>query len=305
MSIPANKFSPEPSRIGREARCNSSIRPACTYCRIVATPPPMRASLRSAVFRALQSGVDSLGHKMERRAALHLNRVSRVVRQNKDWDVIGRRIAPPSLPRFIRPWSTNRSKHISSQDPRAHVLHATSRPFVVQGLLSCASAAMCWSQKTTQTDRYLPHPEDYPCLGANLRRNHPAKWQTNLHEPSPYRSSPLVKEITYEGSRSQALHKAGGKRKFFVEMSANRVRAQLGARSEEQSCPILVRLRLTRVGLSWSWVYHLFPNPIPSLETADKITRPTHAILSRGASNNLIEFKFEKIALLRFLFTTH
>jgi hypothetical protein len=27
--------------------------------------------------------------------------------------------------------------------------------------------------------------------------------------------------------------------------------------------------------------------------------------MSRGASNNLIEFKFEKIALLRFLFTTH
>src|SRR6266853_1346158 len=100
------------------------------------------------IFRALQSSVDSLGHEMERRPALHLNRVLRVVRQNKDWDMIGRRIAPPSLPRFIRPWSTNRSKHVSPQDPRAYVLHATSRPFVVQArratffpvhLLPCAS----------------------------------------------------------------------------------------------------------------------------------------------------------------------
>src|SRR5205085_3825128 len=75
--------------------------------------------------------MDSLCHEMERRAAFHLYRVSRVMRQDKDWNVIGWRITPPALPRFIRPWPTNRPKHISSENPRAHVLHAASRPFIV------------------------------------------------------------------------------------------------------------------------------------------------------------------------------
>src|SRR5207248_7779134 len=83
------------------------------------------------IFRALQSGLDSLCHEMERRAAHHLNRFSRVMRQDKHWNVIGWRITPPALPCFIRPWSTNRPEHVSSQDPRAHVLHAASRPFIV------------------------------------------------------------------------------------------------------------------------------------------------------------------------------
>src|SRR6266851_7707254 len=85
----------------------------------------------------------------------------------------------------------------------------------------------------------------------------------------PPRESTLHFKITYEGSTSQALHKAGGKRKFFVQISANRERALLAARSEEPSCPILAPLILARVGLSLSWVSHFFPNPDPSLDTTD------------------------------------
>src|SRR2546421_4183257 len=85
-------------------------------CPDTATDADIASSCR--VFRTLQSNVDSVRHEMERRAAFHLNRVSRMMRQDKDRNVIGWRITPPALPRFIRPWSTNRPEHISSEDPR-------------------------------------------------------------------------------------------------------------------------------------------------------------------------------------------
>src|SRR5882724_12038164 len=229
------------------------------------------------IFRALQSSVDSLGHKMERRAALHLNRVSRVVRQNKDWDVIGRRIAPPSLPRFIRPWSTNRPKHISSQDPRAHVLHAASRPFVVQ-----ARRAACFPvhlppcarrKKPLEQIGNLPYREDYPCLGADLHRNHPAKWQTNLHELSPYRSFPrestLHFKITYDDSKSQGLHKDGGSRKFFVQISA-----------KTEGAPSL-RTRFMQGGSLFVLGFSSIPLALTPL---DSILTPLHPILTKNRS---------------------
>src|SRR6266853_1764119 len=168
------------------------------------------------IFRALQSSVDSLGHEMEGRPALHLNRVSRVVRQNKDWDVIGRRIAPPSLPRFIRPWSTNRSKHISSQDPRAHILHATSRPFVVQArraaffpvhLLPCASRKKPLEQIGTPHTERIIHVLARTCavtIQRNGKRTH-TNFRHTGHPPEKVHSTSKSLMKAREVKRSTRL----------------------------------------------------------------------------------------------------
>jgi len=136
--------------------------------------------------------------------------------------------------------------------------HSSSRP-VEPPSFPCICCHVLVA-KTTRTDRDLPHREDYPCLGVDLHRNHPSRWQMNLHELSAYRSFPREStphlKITYEGSRSQALRRDGGSANSFfpsspltprliifivgqtysvydpipsIPISANRVRALLGA----------------------------------------------------------------------------
>src|SRR3546814_5961127 len=45
--------------------------------------------------RALQRLMDAAGHEVEGRAAVHLQRRARMVGEDEDWDMIGRRLAPP------------------------------------------------------------------------------------------------------------------------------------------------------------------------------------------------------------------
>ena len=103
-SRPANSASPEPSSTGAIARCISSISPARRYCRIVATPPPTRTSRAARPRRRLlERGVDAVGDEVEGRAALHLERRARVVRQHEHRHVVGRVVAPPALPGVVGP----------------------------------------------------------------------------------------------------------------------------------------------------------------------------------------------------------
>src|SRR5204863_9798158 len=69
-------------------------------------------------------------------AALHLERRTRVMRQDENRRVVRRLIAPPALPVLIRPRSTHGPEHVASHDPRADVLEALRRKIVVDAGLA-------------------------------------------------------------------------------------------------------------------------------------------------------------------------
>src|SRR3990172_11072945 len=56
----------------------------------------------SRLLRALQRGMDAIGHEVERRSALHRDGRTSMVREHEDGYVVGRVGAPPSLPSVVR-----------------------------------------------------------------------------------------------------------------------------------------------------------------------------------------------------------
>src|SRR3984893_2400902 len=83
-------------------------------------------SVFRSLFRTLQRGMDSVGDEVKRGPAFHLDRLACMMRQHKSRHMIWRFLAPPSFPRVIWPRTADRSKHVSSQNPRADVLHPAS-----------------------------------------------------------------------------------------------------------------------------------------------------------------------------------
>src|SRR5688572_9714656 len=81
--------------------------------------------------RAVQRGMDTVGHEMEDGAALHLLRRPRVVREHECRSVIRRILSPPSAPRVIGPRSAYRAEHVATENERTHVRHATLGEVVV------------------------------------------------------------------------------------------------------------------------------------------------------------------------------
>src|SRR3954452_23135497 len=99
---------------------------------MVATPPPIRYILvLRSLFREFQRGVDSISDEVKRCPALHLKRLTWMVRQYKGWHMVWRFLTPPSFPRIVRPRPAHRAKHVASKNPRADVFHASPRPFVI------------------------------------------------------------------------------------------------------------------------------------------------------------------------------
>src|SRR5512146_2748997 len=68
---------------------------------------------------------------MEGRAALHLERLSRVMREHEDRCVVGRALSPPAAPALVRPGSADGPEHVTSQDPRADILESLCGEVVV------------------------------------------------------------------------------------------------------------------------------------------------------------------------------
>jgi hypothetical protein len=80
---------------------------------------------------ALKSNGSAFRHELKGRSAVHGKRRARVVCEHENRDVIDRVLAPPTPPALIRPWTTNRPKHISTEDPCADVLEASSGKLIV------------------------------------------------------------------------------------------------------------------------------------------------------------------------------
>src|SRR5688572_330245 len=93
---------------------------------------------------------------MERRAAVHLDRRARVMRQDERWNVIRWVVAPPAFPVQVRPGPTIGAEHVPSENPSPDILKATSGEAIVnpgraavlaeQGLLQGAG----WKQPLVQ-----------------------------------------------------------------------------------------------------------------------------------------------------------
>src|SRR5947209_8103869 len=79
----------------------------------------------------MECGVDAFGDKVEDGAAGHGNRCARVAGEHVDGSVVRWTVAPPSLPGFIWPWSSNRPEHIAAQNPRADVVEPARREVVI------------------------------------------------------------------------------------------------------------------------------------------------------------------------------
>src|SRR5262249_54211781 len=81
--------------------------------------------------RALQRPLDTVGDEVEGRAALHLERRPRMVGEDEDRTVIGRRVAPPALPALVGPGPAHRPEHVAAQDPGPDIGEAALRERVV------------------------------------------------------------------------------------------------------------------------------------------------------------------------------
>jgi hypothetical protein len=87
-------------------------------------------TLRS-VDSLFQRGFNTIRDEMERSASAHSDRCAWVLGENKNRSVVRRSVAPPALPRVIRPWSANRPKHVAPNNPRADTLEAARHHVIV------------------------------------------------------------------------------------------------------------------------------------------------------------------------------
>src|SRR5438105_5031351 len=77
-----------------------------------------------------QRRFDSIGHKVERGATVHHERVARVMGEDKDRDVVGRIVAPPTGPALV-PRAVAAAKHLAAHDVGANVREETADHFRV------------------------------------------------------------------------------------------------------------------------------------------------------------------------------
>lgn len=89
---------------------------------------------------ALKSDGSTFRHEVKGRSAVHDKRWARVVREHEYGEVIHRVITPPTPPAFVRPWTTNRPKHISAEDPCADILETSSGKLIVDARFPAIAA---------------------------------------------------------------------------------------------------------------------------------------------------------------------
>src|SRR5262249_26786965 len=69
--------------------------------------------------RLRQGRMNAFGDEAELGSSGHLERWTRMVGQHENGSVVRRLVAPPALPAFIRPATTDRAEHVASQNPGA------------------------------------------------------------------------------------------------------------------------------------------------------------------------------------------
>ena len=88
--------------------------------------------------RLFERGLNAVGDEAKLRAALHLERRARVMREDEHRRVIRRLLAPPAAPAIVGPRPAHRPEHVAPEDPRADVGEALLRHGVVGPRLAFA-----------------------------------------------------------------------------------------------------------------------------------------------------------------------
>ncbi len=69
--------------------------------------------------------------------------------QYERWRMIGRIVAPPAFPSIVRPFPTNRSEHVATQDECTETFHCASGELVIK-----ASFTALFSLHLTKRSRW-------------------------------------------------------------------------------------------------------------------------------------------------------
>ena len=83
----------------------------------------------------LECALDALGHELEGRPALHLERRALMVGEDEHRGVVRRILAPPTPPLVVLPRASDRPEHVAPHDRRADVLAPRRGMPVVDGRL--------------------------------------------------------------------------------------------------------------------------------------------------------------------------
>src|SRR5688500_1532135 len=75
--------------------------------------------------------MDPNRNEVKRRVAFHRDRRPGVMRQHEDRNVERRVIAPPALPRVVRPFAADRSEHVATENPCTDVLQPARGELIV------------------------------------------------------------------------------------------------------------------------------------------------------------------------------
>src|SRR6185436_239317 len=78
----------------------------------------------SRILRARQRSMNTIGNEVKRRSALHREGRTSMVCEHEDGHVVGRVVAPPSLPTVVGPGAARRREHVAAHDPGAEVVKA-------------------------------------------------------------------------------------------------------------------------------------------------------------------------------------
>ena len=118
---PSKTRSPAPTMLAVTCRRSSSRSPAARNWLTVPAPPATEMfRLAGLGPRPLERGLDPVGHEVEGRAALHLDRVVRVMGEHED-GVVVRRIRPPPAAPVAIPLAADRAEHVAAHDGRPGV----------------------------------------------------------------------------------------------------------------------------------------------------------------------------------------
>src|SRR6267143_6472551 len=125
--------------------------------------------------------MNAIGNEVKRRAALHREGRTSMVREHEDGHVVGRVVAPPSHPAVVGPGAARRREHVAAHDPGAEVVKAARGKVVVDTF----SADLVTDQRSSEVAGHL-----LECL----RAEHPL---VQRHPPDAHR---IVQSLVRTGA---------------------------------------------------------------------------------------------------------
>jgi hypothetical protein len=93
-------------------------------------------------YRPLERDLDAVCDEVEGGAALHLERLARVVGEHEDGRVVRRILTPPALPVLVSPRPADRPEHVAAHDGGADVDVPRTGALVIEARLAALAAVI-------------------------------------------------------------------------------------------------------------------------------------------------------------------